>query len=282
MNTPYLSKWITGLDYTMNVYLDFVNYRIRIDDYRGNHRAIILKVKELAIEHSFTKQIIKARGEDWRVFLEAGYSLEGIIDNYFNGSDAFFMVMYENDDRRTSRSWLEEDVMLEKIKALPLTVQIEDVQKQYELRLATKDDCQKLAHLYNTVFQSYPTPMNDETYIQKVMDEGTIFIVVEWKGEIVSSASAEVNHNYHNAEITDCATLPAHRKFGFMQIVITRLEQQLISENIYCAYSLARAQSFGMNACLKKLGYRYTGRLLNNCMMNGNFENMNIWVKQLV
>lgn len=282
MKEPYISMWETGPDFTMLVYLDFVNKRIRIDDYRGNINSIIIRMKALAKQYSFTKELIKAREEDWRTFLSNGYVFEGTINGYFNGNDAFFMVHYVNVDRRTSPSWKEEDLFLEKIAGLPNPTQPNVMPAGYSIRLANRDDCKPLATLYKQVFQTYPTPMDDESYIGKVMEEGTIFKIIEWNGEIVSTASAEVNEAYHNAEMTDCATLQEHRKYGFMQLLISALEEELINRQIYCSYSLARAQSFGMNACLKKLGYLYTGRLGNNCVMNGQYENMNIWVKKLV
>ncbi|MFP3637406.1 GNAT family N-acetyltransferase, partial [Bacillus sp. SIMBA_033] len=74
----------------------------------------------------------------------------------------------------------------------------------------------KLAKLYDTVFETYPTPMNEPDYIQKVMEEGTVFYAVEHDGHIVSAASAEINAPYGHAELTDCATLPTYRKLGFM------------------------------------------------------------------
>ncbi|RXI96687.1 putative beta-lysine N-acetyltransferase [Anaerobacillus alkaliphilus] len=281
MGVPYISNTETGPDFFIDVTIDFINERIRVDDYRGNINSIMARMKALAEQYSFTKVIIKARGEDWRELLARGYTLEGMIDRYFNGSDAYFMVYYLNDNRRTSLTLEKEDEMCEKIFLLP-TAQSSQLPDGYLMRLAGSNDCQALAELYGRVFQTYPTPMNEPEYIRKVMDDGTIFFVVEWKGEIVSAASAEVNEAYHNAEMTDCATLPEHRKYGFMQLLLSGLEQELTKKQIYCAYSLARAQSYGMNACLKKLDYQYRGRLMNNCIMNGAYENMNVWVKRLV
>jgi beta-lysine N6-acetyltransferase len=281
MKVPYIFKWEKGPDYIMHVYLDFINERIRVDDYRGNIYSIISEIKAIAKEYSFTKVIIKARSEDWRSFLSSGFELEGIIEGYYNGSDAFFMANYLSDLRRTSPSWKIEDDILEKTSTLPVLLSSE-LPANYSIRTGKNEDSKNLANLYGSVFKTYPTPMNDESYIKKVISEGTIFKIIELNGQIVSAASAEINKNYNNAEMTDCATLPDHRKHGFMQLLISELEQQLLLCNIYCSYSLAIAKSYGMNACLKKLGYKYTGRLTNNCMMNNRYENMNVWVKKLV
>jgi beta-lysine N6-acetyltransferase len=124
--------------------------------------------------------------------------------------------------------------------------------------------------------------MNDPEYIQKCIKGDTVFYVYTYEGKIVSAASAEINRFYHNAEITDCATLPEHRQFGLMKHLIVKLEEELLAQEIYCVYSIARALSFGMNAALHQQGYEYRGRLANNCYIFDKLEDMNMWVKSIV
>jgi putative beta-lysine N-acetyltransferase len=100
-------------------------------------------------------------------------------------------------------------------------------------------------------------------------------------GQIIAAASAEINMEYRNAEITDCATLSSHRKGGYMYDIIQSLENELVSKRIFCSYSIARALSFGMNAVLHKSGYSYQGRLKNNCYIYDKIEDMNVWSKDL-
>jgi hypothetical protein len=66
-----------------------------------------------------------------------------------------------------------------------------------------------------------------------------------------------------------------------MKKTLERLEEVLRLQRIYCVYSIARAQSFGMNAVLHGLDYQYRGRLINNCYIFEKLENMNMWVKDL-
>ncbi len=106
-------------------------------------------------------------------------------------------------------------------------------------------DAAGLSALYKAVFQIYPTPLNDSDYIVKTMQEGSIYYGFVHDGQIVSAASAEVNSFYKNAEMTDCATLKEHRKFGLMKVLLARLEDEIIENGIYCSYSIARALSFG-------------------------------------
>ncbi|MBN6187651.1 putative beta-lysine N-acetyltransferase [Aneurinibacillus sp. BA2021] len=270
-----------GPTFTMDASLDRFNARLRVDDYRGNVTAMHTRILALAHEHALTKAFIKARLEDVSVLLGLGYMLEGVFKKYFNGSDAYSMAIYFSDERRTSGYWMEEDAMLRQVLALPRKASDEPLAQGYALRIAVTEDAEQLAHLYGTVFQTYPTPMNDPAYIAKVMREGTVFYVAEADARIVSAASAEINALYNNAEMTDCATYNEHRKHGLMRHLITALENELRARHIYCAYSLARSLSFGMNAVFHQLGYEYTGRLTKNCNIFDKLEDMSLWVKDL-
>lgn len=76
-------------------------------------------------------------------------------------------------------------------------------------------------------------------------------------------------------------TIPEYRGQGLLSNLVYSLEQDLTQKGFYTLYSLSRAMNPGINAVLFKLGYKYTGRLINNCHICGGFEDMNIWVKKL-
>jgi putative beta-lysine N-acetyltransferase len=278
---PFFTQMESGDCYTMELYHDHANQRLRLDDYRGNFKKAVTHALAIAHEQGFTKVILKARQEDLSAALAHGFMLEGIISRYFKGNDAYCMAFYLTDERRTSDFWVKEDKIIQDVSSVPRLMENQQIPENYTLRFATDEDAHELAILYSTIFETYPTPMNDERYIKKVMEEGTIFSVIEYEGTIVSAASAEVNEMYHNAELTDCATLPNHRKHGFMKVLISALEQELIRKNIYCSYSLARSLSMGMNAVFHQLGYEYGGRLTKNCNIWDKYEDMNIWGKDL-
>lgn len=279
--TYYTNQVESGTDYSAQLCVDFFNKRLRVDDYRGNVDSLCVRICELAGEHALTKVFIKARENDWQCYLSKGYMLEGIYKGYFKGDDAYCMALYFDLERRTSDYWMEEDRILNEVLRLPLKADRPEAPEQFSLRRACEKDAERLAGLYNEIFQTYPTPMTDPSYIKKVMAEGTIFYLIEQAHRPISAASAEINEIYANAEITDCATLPTFRKHGLMGQLIHALEDELLSRNIRCAYSLARALSFGMNAVLAQMGYRYYGRLTKNCDIYDKFEDMNLWVKML-
>lgn len=272
---------IQGASFTMDIYTDPYNQRIRIDDLRGNLVEAIAKAEDLAKDQQAEKLIVKGRKEQFAPLLEKGFLCEGMIDQYFLGSDAYFFCKYFSSERKRSEFDIKEDEIVKNVQLLERYIESISPPKEYELKLIQKGDAPKLALLYKEVFKVYPTPLHDPTYICKTIDEGTIYYAFTCGDKIVSAASAEVNNMYKNAELTDCATLPEHRKYGLMKILLEKLEQQLLEQGIYCSYSLARALSFGMNAALHQLGYDYRGRLINNCNIFDKIEDMNVWVKDL-
>ncbi|NOV02932.1 putative beta-lysine N-acetyltransferase [Paenibacillus planticolens] len=270
-----------GDDYTVSFCLDFMNKRLRVDDYHGNVNAICARIAGLAQKHALTKVFIKSREEDWQTFLGKGGMLEGIYKGYFRGKDAYCMAFYWDLERRSSDYWMEEDRILQQVLALPSKPDRPAVPEHFTLRLARIEDSESLSHLYGQIFQTYPTPMNDPGYVAKTMRDGTVYYLVESQDVLISAASAEINTVYANAEMTDCATLPAFRGQGLMKLLMHALEEELIARRIICAYSLSRALSFGMNAVFYQMGYGYYGRLTKNCDIYDKYEDMNLWAKAL-
>lgn len=281
MKPTYETKILKTPHYTIHLYIDYFNKRLRVDDYRGNVNLIVQELNKAMDSYNFTKLIYFSRFEHWQQLLSIGFELEGIINGYFNGSDNYIMTCYKENERRTSTSWIQEDAIIQSIREKGRKTDKSKLPNQYSIRKANTEDAAKLAELYDNVFPIYPTPMNNPDYVKKMISGGTIFYVVECSNQFVSAASAEINPSLHNAEITDCATLPEHRKYGLLKRLMVELEKELKDVGIYCAFSLARALSYGMNAALYQLGYRYNGRLTNNCFIFDKIENMNVWVKDL-
>ncbi|KHF39967.1 putative beta-lysine N-acetyltransferase [Halalkalibacter okhensis] len=267
--------------FTMELFLDRFNKRVRVDDYRGNIDAIIAEVNQMFKESEFTKVIFHAKPEHWKQLLAYGFELEAIFKGYNNGTDQYTMAFYHTNDRRTSEDWIKENNILTDIYRKDREIKTKEIPNHYSFRRAMEHDAEKLALLYRTVFKVYPTPMHEPEYVKKVMKAGAIFYLVECKGKIVSAASADVNYTYNNAELTDCATLAEHRKFGLMKQLLIELEGELRKEQIFCAFSIARSLSFGMNLAFHQLNYEYTGRLRKNCYIYDKIEDMNVWVKDL-
>ncbi|WP_332696185.1 putative beta-lysine N-acetyltransferase [Halalkalibacter lacteus] len=274
-------KIVKARQYTAQLIYDFFNERLRIDYYRGNVASLVEDIEEINKKQQFTKVIIHAKPEHFEQLISYGYQLEAIFKGFSNGSDCYAMALYKNNDRRISTEWVKEDEILTSVYKKGRNSKQKTIPETYEFRRATGKDVTKLAALYDSVFEVYPTPMNEPDYIKKVMKNGSIFHIVEYNKEIVSAASADINKTFHHAELTDCATLPEHRKYGFMKKLLSELENELKNEQIFCAFSIARSLSFAMNAAFYQLGYEYRGRMTNNCYIFDKLEDMNVWAKDL-
>lgn len=275
------TKTLTTAHYSIELVFDYFNERLRIVHYQGELSNILEDIQEMVNEHPFSKVIFHTRPEHWEQLLSCGFELEAIFKGFFSGTDNYAMTFYKTDKRRTSKSWVKEDEILSAVLAKGRHSETKITPVAYHFRRATTADAKKLAELYGSVFAIYPAPMNEPEYVRKVMKNSTVFYIVEHNDEIVSAASADMNKTFHHAELTDCATLPEHRKYGLMKKLLIHLENELRKEEIYCAFSIARALSFGMNAAFYQLGYEYKGRLTNNCYIFDKLEDMNVWVKDL-
>ncbi|MCP8970763.1 putative beta-lysine N-acetyltransferase [Ectobacillus ponti] len=279
-NKYYEPLQVQGRDFRMEAVLDHFNERIRVDLYTGNLSAVLQETEELAERYHYTKLIVKARHEHLSACLQHGYTLEAVIPGYFQGGTACLVTKYRSAERRNSMVWMQEETILSSILGNDV-LKRKHVPAAYRLRKAGHEDAPRLAELYGKVFQVYPTPLNQQEYVWATMDEGTLYYVYEQNGQIVSAASAEVDPFQRNAELTNCATLEEHRAYGLVKELLVQLEEDLRTDGIYCAYTIARALSYGMNAAFRQLGYTYTGRLVNNCYIFDKLEDMNVWAKDL-
>jgi len=276
-----MERMIQEEHFAASVIFDDFNERLRVEDYRGYVPAFIDYVTHAAQQKGYTKLIVKARYEHLSLFIEKGFQYEGWIQGYFNGNDAHFLVSYFQRERKTSENVCMEDQIVASVQMKPRLLSLPPLPSESKMRKAEPHDAPALVNFYRSIFAVYPSPLHDLSYVENALKKGAMFYVIEHDEQIVSAASAEVNETYHNAELTDCATLPSYRTHGLMKHLLKKLEEELKKQGIFCVYSLARAPSYGMNAAFHQLGYRYSGRLTNNCYIYDDLEDMNIWVKDL-
>ena len=237
------------------------------------------KLFEVAEACEAEKIIVWAREEDVRLLLAHGFEFEATVDSFLREEPVFYMSRFMTADRREAAHWVMEDELLEQVR-LTEGRSLPPLNPQMNVRLADADDIPQLTALYKETFETYPSPLTDPDYLQKSLEDH-VFAVVEIDGDVVSTAAAEIDREFLNAEITNCATHPEFRGHGLMRQLINTLEKKLVTSGITNAFSIARARSFGMNAALHQTGYSYGGRLVNNCHICGDYEDMNVWGKSL-
>ncbi|OLO40401.1 putative beta-lysine N-acetyltransferase [Alkalihalophilus pseudofirmus] len=265
----------------MNNHIDVDSYNERVVAYFPTYNEQeIGDLEQTQRQHQPSKTIIYLKKEYVSLFVKKGYRMEGSIIGFFNGVDGYVVSLYGSKERKTSKKIDQQGKILKTVEQIKPIHKLPPLDTKYSIRLASHQDVKGLVQLYDTVFQKYPTPVFDENYVRKVMNDDYFFIIIKDGEKVVSAASAMINP-FRSAEITDCATDPNYRGKQFLSQIIIRLEEELINRDVNYAYSLTRALSAGMNVTIKRLGYKYGGKLINNCIISSGFEDMCIWSKQL-
>lgn len=274
-------KTITAANCSFELYVDFHNKRIKLVRYEGDLKNVVMNSIQTCEKYNMGKIIAVVNEKDFTAFRENGFVLEGVIEGYLRGETGLCASFFSDPERAVSKSPDEEDAIIDKVKEYKSQFEYSP-NSDFKVRTAGLEDVNDLAYLFDTVFKSYPTPMDNPEYIKNVIRSGkVIFKIAEWGNKVVSAASADLQPQLLNAEITDCATLEEFRGKGLLSELIYHLEILLQEKKYITLFSLSRSLSTGINIVLGKHGYLYSGRLINNCDIMGKFEDMNIWVKKL-
>ncbi|KZL91449.1 putative beta-lysine N-acetyltransferase [Clostridium magnum] len=263
------------------IYVDYINSRIKIVKFHNISVQNIRRIVYFASRQHIGKIICNCDIESFANFVEAEFHLEGKIDGYFNGKDAFCMSYFIKSSRKLYRNKDKENIILMKSLNLRNSFIYNANNFKYHIRDANENDIKSMIELFSNVFFTYPSPVHDEEYLKKTMNKKVLYKVAIDNGKIISIASADLDKENLNAEITDCVTSPQYRGQGILSNIIYSLEQDLKHRGFIGLYSLSRAVNPGINFVLSKHDYRFRGRLINNCNICGGFENMNIWVKNI-
>lgn len=214
----------------------------------------------------------------WR---ELGFRHEGVIRGFFEDGDAHLWAAYTDPERRVSEKEALHEAGVKIALAKPV-LPTPELPAGYQCEVGRPQDSRLIAELMDTTFADYPTPIHEDLIEEQIRTHANHFRVVrDQHGEVAAVASAEMDHERKSAEMTDCATRLRDRGKGLMAYILNRLEADISRRfGIHDLYTLARADEIGMNCVFSKLGYDYSGRLVNNCRMPNGWESMNVWCKQ--
>ncbi len=229
----------------------------------------------------YTKLTVYALPGDDMDWITRGFLGEGFIRGFFpDGIDARIWARYADDGRdEAPRDGEHDRIAAHACTKEPRTPAPPD---DLDCRPAREDDAAEVSALLRATFPEYPTPLDEATIATAIREETSRFrLLVDADGGLAAVASAEIDHKRGSAEMTDCATRPDRRGGGLMSYLLWRLELDVAElDGIRDLYTLARADEPGMNCAFAKLGYDYTGRLVNNCRMPNGWESMNIWCRR--
>jgi putative beta-lysine N-acetyltransferase len=229
----------------------------------------------------YTKLTVYALPGDEMAWITRGFLKEGVILGFFaDGINAHVWARFADDGRDLAPRDAEHDRIL--IAAAAKTPRLPQPQQDLTLRTADEDDAAAVSQLLQDTFSEYPTSL-DADVIRNDMLEGArrFALFLDDDHTPVGVASAEIDHRRRSAEMTDCAVRPELRGRGLVSSLLWRLELDLQRlHGIRDLYTLARADEPGMNCAFARLGYLFTGRLINNCRMPNGWESMNIWCRR--
>jgi len=256
-------------------------YLMKLDP--SDMSTIVERLEQLAEAHDYGKLFCKVPAPAVAPFAQAGYHQEARIPNFFAGhTNVVFMSRF----RKTARSQVSEQQRAEIDRALEVAQQKRapsstSKQNDYHIRRLDETDTSQLATLYRTVFPSYPFPIFDEVYLRDTMATHIRYFGAFDSDRLIAAASAETDPEARNAEMTDFATDPDHRKKGLAVALLSAMESDMKATGFATLYTIARAASVGMNVTFARCGYRFGGTLINNTQISGNIESMNVWHKNL-
>lgn len=265
--------------FSFRALVDPANQRLKTTRYRP-HQVLPLwqRLLEVARRENLGKLVLYAHPDDWQRFLSHGFILEAVIDGYFGVDPAYCMSYFLDADRQATAQFEEEQQLLEQV-LLAEPEAAPPLPAGYRLVLCGEEMSGELAAVFDQVFVTFPTPLDNPVFIRDLIrsGEGIFRAICDEAGQVASAAAAEFEEAA--AEITNCATLPEHRGEGLMRVLIDALEEDCRQRGVRTLFSVARARSFGMNLVLRRAAYRYRGRMINQSHICGGFEDMNIWVK---
>ena len=244
---------------------------------------IITKLDHLASQENYSKIFAKLPDYAKDTFLAQGYTIEASIPNYYYGKqNAYFMAKYFSESRKQIENHDEWNDILTTAKSKYLGEnQLVTLSKDFIARECLSSDISDITQLYQKVFATYPFPIQDPEYISETMADNVTYFGVWHNQSLVALSSSEMDLQASNAEMTDFATLPDYRGQNLSTYLLQTMEQQMKKLGVKTAYTIARSLSYGMNITFAKMGYSYSGTLINNTNISGNLESMNVWYKHI-
>jgi len=243
---------------------------------------IIKNLNDRALDQGYSKIFAKIPAYAKEKFEEDGFIAEAFIPRFMNGHDAvYFMGKYFSPARKISNDSQKISQILKAAKSSPRKKKTAPLPSSFTFKICDLSDAFKIGEMYKKIFQTYPFPIYDQTYILKTMQENVIYFSICKKDIIIALASSEMDIASKNVEMTDFATSPEYRGKGLSQYLLQQMENEMSKKGIKTAYTIARALSVGINMTFAKMGYTYGGTLKNNTNICGKLESMNVWYKFL-
>lgn len=253
-------------------------YLLKLAD--GDIPTIADELIRLAQERGYSKIFCKIPQQVVPLFFAQGYVMEGYIPQFYRGKeDAIFMSKFMNPNRRNAISISTQLKDLHNLTQV--TPSSASPTSNYSFRKLGKADIQSMVKIYLDVFVSYPFPIFDPAYILETMDGNIQYFGAFMGDDLAAIASSDIDHDAKNAEMTDFVTHKRHAGHGLAYRLLDVMEQQMKRQGILTLYTIARVNSIPMNKTFLRMGYKYSGLLINNTNIAGSIESMMLLYKSL-
>jgi len=262
------------------IMVDERNRRLVVNGYPQGTKPSLFgrKLIDLAGKKKLEKIWLWALPTDVPEFSRGGFLTEGILSEDNHNEFSVSLAYYVSEARGHSDKLQSENEIIHSLRTEPINP-MRDLPHEIELKFLNESFAQQISQLLTQVFTSYPSPVEDPQYIRVLIQQGNIFAGAFAQEKLIGVAAAYPDRSLNRCEMTDCATLEEYRGHSLSERLLWMLEQEIQKHGQFNLFTLARAQSYGMNRVFQKLGYSYQGRLINNCDIAGSFENMNLWDK---
>lgn len=239
-------------------------------------------IENLTARYGYSKIFCKVPTQVAPFFLSQKYILEAHIPGFYSGKeDAFFMSRFPKSNRQFNDY---PDKLLEKLYQLmqdQVAVKSYILSSEYTVRKLGVNDIRNITSLYADTFKSYPFPIHDPNYIAEMMGRHVEYFGAFKKDELAALASAEIDFQAKNAEMTDFATHKAHVGHNLSCSLLEMMEYEMQLQGITTLYTIARTASIPMNKTFIRLKFKYAGTLINNTNIAGRIESMNVFYKHI-
>lgn len=254
------------------------------------------RIKIYGMDPSFTEEIVShnavpdlagkvtvyapsGQQSDWKA---AGFEREAVIQSFYENNDAELWACYPQEERRENEKEDFHQEALDIALSKPVLVSPPALPEGYRSEVGNAQDSDQIADLLRQTFAEYPSSLDPSIIQEQIQSRANHFrMVYDDAGHLAAVASAEIDHERRSAELTDCATDKTFQGQGLMGYLLAQLETDLARMfRIKDLYTIARADEIGINCAFRKLGYDFSGRLVNNCRMPNGWESMNVWCKE--
>lgn len=246
---------------------------------KANTGKVLKKAESIASDKGYGKIFAKVPKSSVKVFKESGFELEASVPGFYKGQeDGAFLSKYLDGQR----SKMKDPDNIKKIIQIASARKPKKLSLRHTVKALGEKDSKDLAKIYAEVFESYPFPVHDPSFLKNNMRSHVSYFGIYQDGKLVSVSSSEKDPKSRSVEMTDFATLPEYRGKKFALQLLKYMDQQMRSEGFCTAYTIARAKSPSMNVTFGNAGYIFSGTLKNNTNISGSIESMNIWYKSLM